>query len=112
MDTEMRERLFLVLIRSEGSFLLGQDWEKLRVISIFSGNQRPGILTGNLPDDFLRLDQARTMQQIPQQQVFAAGTAGFFPTYYQKGGTLTVTVSQVSFIKDDLHKILKNTKYQ
>ena len=63
-----------------------------------TANQRPTILTGNLPDDFLRIDnQASSMQMWPQQPMFATGAAGFLPTYYQKGGILTVTVAQVAY---------------
>lgn len=75
-----------------------------------AANQGPRILTGNLPEDFLRIDnQSSGMQMWPQQQMIASGAAGFLPTYYQKGGMLTATIAQVKItrIKTILWSCLK-----
>ena len=67
---------------------------------MFLEKPRPNILTGNLPDGFLRLESGISAQSVPfPQAVYASGGAQFYPTYYQKGGILSVTFSQVcSFI--------------
>ncbi|XP_065051671.1 toll-interacting protein B-like [Rhopilema esculentum] len=66
-----------------------------------SERQRPNILTGNLPDGFLRLESGVSVQSVPiPQAVYASGGAQFYPTYYQKGGILSVTLSQARLAKN------------
>ena len=58
-------------------------------------------MTGNLPDDFLRLDAGQGTVIAPGVTVapsaFVGGTP-FMPAYYQKGGVLSLTVAQVSYL--------------
>eukprot|EP00112_Aurelia_sp_Birch-Aquarium-sp1_P000155 Seg1011.1 transcript_id=Seg1011.1/GoldUCD/mRNA.D3Y31 product="Toll-interacting protein" protein_id=Seg1011.1/GoldUCD/D3Y31 len=65
-----------------------------------NGTQRPNILTGNLPDNFLRLDTGPYPQVMAPAPAMFAGGGQFLPTYYQKGGVLTATLSQARLAKN------------
>eukprot|EP00794_Sanderia_malayensis_P012850 gene12850-14172_t len=62
-------------------------------------SSRPNaIMTGKLPDGFLRLDAPQVVQGAYPAYVSAGNP--FMPTYYQQGGILTVTIIQARLAKN------------